>query len=219
MCFVFMILELVGGYIGHSLAVITDALHMMTDVFSFALAIYASVVAKQASTPRFSYGFKRIEVICALVSTGFIWALTLALMVEAVNRIGQYNAGVMEAVDGKIMFAIAVIGNRYAPVDDQWLAMPSASLKQQHVHSFAGIFFNLLLERVLRDSGHGHSHGGHSHGHSSHASHSPKAKSGGHDEEAAAEHTGHDHGECGLAGLALSFSSHCGLSSIRPFDW
>jgi Co/Zn/Cd efflux system component len=50
LCFAFMCVELLGGYAGHSLAVITDALHMLTDVFSFALAIYAGYAAKQKAT-------------------------------------------------------------------------------------------------------------------------------------------------------------------------
>jgi Co/Zn/Cd efflux system component len=52
LCFVFMCVELAGGYVGKSLAVITDALHMLTDVFSFGLAIYAGVAAKQKATPQ-----------------------------------------------------------------------------------------------------------------------------------------------------------------------
>jgi solute carrier family 30 (zinc transporter), member 2 len=137
LCFVFMLVELAGGLIGHSLAIITDALHMLTDVFSFALAIYASIISNQASTRSFTFGFKRAEVLSALMSTLLIWVLTAVLMYEAVIRILQYNAGKMKDVDGRLMFFIAILG----------------------------VGFNLVLERVLGDSGHGHSHGGHSHGH------------------------------------------------------
>lgn len=175
LCFVFMLIELAGGIIGHSLAVMSDALHMLTDVFSFALAIYATVVSKQASTSRFSYGFKRVEVLFALLSTLLIWVLTAVLLYEAAIRITEYQAGVMEDVDGRVMFAIAAIG----------------------------IAFNLVLERVLGDSGHGHSHGGHSDGHAHGGSGGPTEQSplfgakvsdenhshAAHDHE----HHGHDH--------------------------
>jgi zinc transporter 2 len=56
LCLVFMCVELVGGVMGHSLAIITDALHMLTDVFSFALAIYATYAAKQKATSQFTFG-------------------------------------------------------------------------------------------------------------------------------------------------------------------
>jgi solute carrier family 30 (zinc transporter), member 2 len=57
LCFLFMMVELVGGIVGHSLAIITDALHMLTDVFSFALAIYAAFASKQKATTQFTYGY------------------------------------------------------------------------------------------------------------------------------------------------------------------
>jgi predicted Co/Zn/Cd cation transporter (cation efflux family) len=57
-----MIVELVGGLMAHSLAIITDAAHLMTDLSAFALAIFASIIAAHGATPEFSYGFKRAEV-------------------------------------------------------------------------------------------------------------------------------------------------------------
>ena len=62
LCFLFMLIELGGGVVGHSLAIITDALHMLTDVFSFALAIYATFAAKQKATSQFTFGC----VVCVL---------------------------------------------------------------------------------------------------------------------------------------------------------
>ena len=64
-----MLVELAGGILGNSLAVITDALHMLTDAMAFALAIYAAYISEQKATPQFTFGFKRAEVISALLST------------------------------------------------------------------------------------------------------------------------------------------------------
>jgi zinc transporter 2 len=185
LCFLFMLIELAGGLIGHSLAIITDALHMLTDVFSFALAIYASIIANQASTSRYTYGFKRAEVLSALVSTLLIWVLTAVLMYEAFKRIVQYQQGKMDDVNGGMMFFIAIIG----------------------------VGFNLVLERVLGDSGHGHSHGGHSHGHVSHDKHHDEPKKinretellkHGHDHS----HGDHDHLESGYGSATSSIDDH-----------
>eukprot|EP00614_Pseudopedinella_elastica_P004841 CAMPEP_0172587524 /NCGR_PEP_ID=MMETSP1068-20121228/6553_1 /TAXON_ID=35684 /ORGANISM="Pseudopedinella elastica, Strain CCMP716" /LENGTH=435 /DNA_ID=CAMNT_0013382577 /DNA_START=84 /DNA_END=1391 /DNA_ORIENTATION=- len=161
LCSAFMLVELAGGILGNSLAVITDALHMLTDAMAFALAIYAAYISKQKATPQFTFGFKRAEVISALLSTLLIWVLTAFLLVEAVSRILQYMAGEMKGVDGRLMFFIALLG----------------------------IFFNLVLERVLGGHAHFHSHGGHEHGHGLVASHEPQIT----DKGCTMDH-GHGHG-------------------------
>ena len=61
-----MLAEKFLGLVGHSLAVLTDALHMLTDVASFALLLYATTIAQLPSSKRYTYGFKRAEVLCAL---------------------------------------------------------------------------------------------------------------------------------------------------------
>lgn len=168
LCFLFMLVEFYGGIVGHSLAVITDALHMLTDVFSFALSIFAASMATKSPTNRFTFGFKRAEVLCALLSTMFIWILTAYLLYEASLRILQYRAGNMKDVDGKLMFCIAVLG----------------------------IVFNLILERVLGGHSHGGSHGhshSHAHGQNMHTMPPPLSSEASPTHEHRSEHRLHEH--------------------------
>ena len=67
-CLFFMVLELIGGYISHSLAILTDALHLMTDVGAYALSIFAITAASRSANSTFSYGWHRAEVLGTLVS-------------------------------------------------------------------------------------------------------------------------------------------------------
>lgn len=62
LAFVFMIVEVVGGLMAHSLAIITDAAHLLSDVSGFAVAVLAAVWAKRKSQEHFSYGYHRVEV-------------------------------------------------------------------------------------------------------------------------------------------------------------
>lgn len=54
--------QVVGGIYAHSLAIITDAAHLLSDVSGFAVAVLAAYWAKRASQEHFSYGYHRVEV-------------------------------------------------------------------------------------------------------------------------------------------------------------
>ncbi|XP_036156317.1 zinc transporter 4 isoform X8 [Myotis myotis] len=57
----FMVGELVGGYIANSLAVMTDALHMLTDLSAIILTLLALWLSSKSPTKRFTFGFHRLE--------------------------------------------------------------------------------------------------------------------------------------------------------------
>jgi cation diffusion facilitator family transporter len=97
-CSVFLVIELVGGIIANSLAIISDAAHLFTDLFGFAVSIVALWIGKKKADEKYSYGFSRAEVIGALISVFTIWFLTLVLIQEAIERLlkpSEINAGVM----------------------------------------------------------------------------------------------------------------------------
>lgn len=139
-CFLFMLVELVAGLVAGSLAILTDAAHLWTDMSAFALAVGASYLAEKNATRGHSYGFKRVEVLVSLASTLSIWLLTGILIWEAVLRVQQWREGTMAPVNGGLMFGTACMG----------------------------ILVNLCMERILGHShahSHGGSHGDHGHGH------------------------------------------------------
>lgn len=101
----FMLLELVGGIVANSLALISDALHMFTDVGAFVLSLIVLKIAKRPSSPEMSYGYKRAEVLGALASGLTLWALCGVLIYEAIMRIITPHE-----VSGGIVFVIATFG-------------------------------------------------------------------------------------------------------------
>jgi len=100
-----MLVELVGGLLANSLAVLTDAAHMLSDVGGFIVSLFALQLSRMAATSEYTYGFKQAEVLGALLSVAIVWALTSVLLWEAVPRFWR-----PEEVDGKLMFVIASIG-------------------------------------------------------------------------------------------------------------
>lgn len=76
LCTIFLILEVIGGILSNSLAIATDAAHLLTDLASFLISISALHLAGRPSSERLNYGWHRAEVIGAMVSIFFIWVVT-----------------------------------------------------------------------------------------------------------------------------------------------
>ncbi|KAK4534680.1 hypothetical protein CDCA_CDCA02G0705 [Cyanidium caldarium] len=105
LCFAFMSAELVGGYVAGSLAIMTDACHLLSDLAGFIISLVALQKSQKPATRSFSYGYGRAEVLGAFTSILLIWSLTAVLVVEAVRRLVH-----PERVNGRLMLAVAVLG-------------------------------------------------------------------------------------------------------------
>eukprot|EP00659_Diplonema_papillatum_P011124 gene11124-17104_t len=90
LCLMFMILEIVGGYIAHSLAIMTDAAHLLTDVGALSLSLFAVYITESASTQQYTFGWHRAEIIGALASIFSIWFLTGIILYESLVRMYSF---------------------------------------------------------------------------------------------------------------------------------
>lgn len=82
----FLFIELVGGLLTGSLALLADAGHMLTDVLALALAIFVAHLATRPATPERTFGFLRAEVVGAFVNGGTLILIVGMVFVEAVRR-------------------------------------------------------------------------------------------------------------------------------------
>jgi len=87
LCIIFMTVEVVGGIKANSLAILTDAAHLLSDVAAFAISLFSLWAAGWEATPQRSYGFFRIEILGALVSIQLISLLAVILVYEAIVRL------------------------------------------------------------------------------------------------------------------------------------
>ncbi|XP_049882624.1 zinc transporter 2-like isoform X2 [Pectinophora gossypiella] len=134
LCVVFMIGEIVGGYISNSLAIATDAAHLLTDFASFMISLFSLWVASRPATRRMPFGWYRAEVIGALTSVLLIWVVTGVLVYMAVQRVIYRDFD----IDATVMLITSAVGVAVNLVMGLTL--------HQHGHSHGG-------------GGHGHSHG------------------------------------------------------------
>ncbi|KAI6210143.1 Zinc transporter 2 [Aphelenchoides besseyi] len=88
-CLFFMICEVVGGVWAGSLAIITDAAHLLTDLASMLISLFSLYLASRPASQRMSFGWHRAEVVGAFISVFLIWVVTGVLVYLAVDRIVQ----------------------------------------------------------------------------------------------------------------------------------
>jgi cobalt-zinc-cadmium efflux system protein len=82
----FMIAEVIVGFAAGSLALVTDAAHMLTDAIAIALALLAIRLAAKPPAGGFTYGFKRVEILSAQANGITLLLLAAYFVYEAVNR-------------------------------------------------------------------------------------------------------------------------------------
>ena len=83
----FSVVEAVGGWLAGSLALLSDAGHMVTDAAALGLALFADAIARRPPSKRASYGYGRAEVLAAFVNAIAMLAVVAAIAIEAVRRL------------------------------------------------------------------------------------------------------------------------------------
>lgn len=99
------IVELIGGVASGSLALLSDAFHNLGDSVSIVLSYIAQVISKKPETHRQTFGYRRAEILSALVNAAFLLVIAVFLTIEAVRRLGH-----PQHVNGQLMTTVAVIG-------------------------------------------------------------------------------------------------------------
>lgn len=105
-CCIFMLIEFFGGLLSDSIAIMTDAAHLLSDLAGFLISIYALHISSRMPDANFTFGYHRAEIVGAIASVFIIWILTAVLLVESIARLFDSH----HQVDGKIMLITSSIG-------------------------------------------------------------------------------------------------------------
>ena len=101
---IFMVLEIVGGFFANSLAIMTDAAHLLTDVMGFGISWIAITLAMRAPTVSFSFGFHRAEILGALLSVFLIWMVSAFLLHTSPQRLAALATTLMSILVANVLF-------------------------------------------------------------------------------------------------------------------
>lgn len=187
-CIVFMVIEVVFGVLAHSLAILTDAAHLTTDISAYIMSLIALYASNRKATSRYSYGWYRAEVLGTLLSVFALWVLVGGVTVTAFQRIYHtYRCSVNQQTVYPELVGFGPAGGhgvhqaahthraiRNATTLDpqQFISLGEDRANCAAVDPWimiivgvAGIIVNVVAAFVLTWSGASHEHGG-GHGHS-----------------------------------------------------
>lgn len=99
------IAEIVGGILSGSLALLSDAVHNLSDTIAIALSYFANRIAQKPKDARRTYGYMRAEILSAFINSAVLLAISVLLIFEAYKRIKS-----PDSIDGNLMIIVATIG-------------------------------------------------------------------------------------------------------------
>lgn len=102
---VYFVAEVVGGLLTNSLALLSDAGHMLSDIAALALGVFASLMTRRPVTLKRTYGYYRLEILAALINGLALWFIVGVIFHAAYNRFTD-----PPAVQSEGMLAIAAVG-------------------------------------------------------------------------------------------------------------
>jgi cobalt-zinc-cadmium efflux system protein len=101
----FMAVEVAIGVVAHSLALLSDAAHMLVDAAALAMSVWAARLALRPAQGRMTFGFRRAEILAAQANAITLLVLGFAIVVEALRRLDS-----PPHVDGPLVLGTAVVG-------------------------------------------------------------------------------------------------------------
>lgn len=135
---IYLVAEVVGGLLTNSLALLSDAGHMLTDVGALVLALFALWFAMRPATPRKTFGYYRLEILVALVNGIVLFGLSVVIIIESISRLAHpptvYGLGVSIVAFGGLL--INLLG--------------AYILHGAHVHSLnvRAVFYHVLSDAL-----------------------------------------------------------------------
>ena len=134
----FVIIEAVAGLVGHSLGLLSDAGHNLSDVFSLLLAMIALKLAASMPTKRFTYGHRKTSILISLLNAIILLVAVGAIIVESIQKIIHPSP-----VNGTLVIWTAAVG-----ILINGLTAWALSRQQQHDINTRGAFLHMLADTL-----------------------------------------------------------------------
>jgi cobalt-zinc-cadmium efflux system protein len=138
------IVQIIAGLVSGSLSLIADALHNLSDAGAIVIAIVARKIARKPASSRMTYGFKRAEILGALINSTTLIIVGIYLIYEAISK--YFNP---EPIDGWIVVWVAAIA-LVIDAGTAWLtykagAKNNLNLKAAFIHNLSDAFASIVV--------------------------------------------------------------------------
>jgi cobalt-zinc-cadmium efflux system protein len=140
---VITIVEIAGGLLSGSLALLSDALHNLSDTFATFIAYLATLIGRREANHKKTYGYKRLEILAALINAVILIVMSAFLIREAWFRLQE-----PAPVNSMIMLVVGMIGllaNLYAVLILRKDAGKSINVKAAYVHLIADSLSSVVV--------------------------------------------------------------------------
>ncbi len=137
--------QIVGAIFSHSLSLMTDALHNLSDVLALGLSYVANRLAKRKPTQKQSFGYKRAEILAAFINASTLLGISLYLIIEAAERI--FTSKNVE-VGGELVMWLAgfsILANGLSVLLIQKDAKTSMNMKAAYLHLFSDMLTSIAV--------------------------------------------------------------------------
>ncbi|HZC46987.1 MAG TPA: cation diffusion facilitator family transporter [Candidatus Acidoferrum sp.] len=138
----YFITELVGGYLTGSLALLSDAVHMLTDIAALCLGLLTLWISARPASSAKTYGYLRAEILGALLNGLFLWVLVVFIWIEAFGRLRNPRP-----VSGLAVMVIALVGigvNTFSA----WMTSTESHGGHQHGMAMRSVFVHVISDLV-----------------------------------------------------------------------
>jgi cobalt-zinc-cadmium efflux system protein len=140
---VITVVEITGGILSNSLALLSDALHNLSDTFATFIAYMATVIGKREANQKKTFGYKRVEILAALFNAVILIVISVFLLKEAWERWND-----PQEINSLIMLVVAMIGllaNVYAVIILKNDSRKSINVKAAYVHLIADSLSSVVV--------------------------------------------------------------------------
>lgn len=140
---IFALVECIGGIFSNSLALISDAVHNLADALSIVVAYVAGRAALKPSTPKYTFGFRRFEILAALCNAVVLFVIYGVIFVKAFGRLHSHMH-----VDSRMLLIIATVGMVAKLVAMLILRRPSRgslNVRAAYMHLLADLLSSITI--------------------------------------------------------------------------
>lgn len=138
------IAQLIGGFISGSLALISDAVHNFSDVISLIISYVANLLSKKKKqTLQYTFGYKRAEIIAALINASALIIVAVILGVEAIKRFSN-----VKIIDSNLVIWLAILGiavNGFSVLLLKKDAKNNLNMKTAYLHLLADMLTSVAV--------------------------------------------------------------------------
>ena len=140
---VITIVEIAGGLLSGSLALLSDALHNLSDTFATFIAYLATIVSRREANQKKTFGYKRLEILAALTNAVILIVMSVFLMKEAWHRL--QNPGTINSMIMLVVGMIGLLANVYAVLILKKDASKSINVRAAYVHLIADSLSSVVV--------------------------------------------------------------------------